>query len=123
METTPGTCEAVQSLFLLACPGSVPVRFGVWVRILASVRVRIWFATGSCPGSCPVRVCFVSGFVSGSCLVSGWVRFVFVSGACLVRIRFVSGSGSRLVRVWVRTWFVSRSCRFGSDLVRATNEI
>ena len=115
METTPGSCEAVQSLFLL---GSCPVRVRVRVRLVsgfasgsrpgscpASCLVSVWVRVGFVSGACPVRVWFVSGLASGSHLGSCPVR---VSGSCLVRVRFVSGSCPD--RVWFgsgRVWFES----------------
>ena len=142
METTPGSCEAVQSLFLLGSWvrvrfvsgfvfGSCPVR--VWV----CVRVRVWFATGfgfvsgsclgscpgSCPGSCLLRVWLVSGFVSGSCLVVCPVRVRSVFGSCLGSCLGAS-LGSCLVRVWVRVWFVIVSYSgLGSWLIRILDRI
>ena len=105
METTQGSCEAVQSVFLLGyCPGSRFVSgFVWWVRV---PRFVSGFASGSRPGSCPVRVGLVSVLVSDSCLGSRGVRVWCVSGSCpdscpssfLVRVR---------ARVRVRVRFVS----------------
>ena len=73
------------------------------------VRVRVWFGSGSCLGSCLVRVGLVSGFASVSCLVR--VRFVsgsclgwcmecwLVFGSCPIRVWFVSGFAC-LFQVW-----------------------
>ena len=107
----PGSCEAVQSLFL---SGACLVRVCVRVRFVSGFAVRVRVHVQFVSGSCPVRV-----WVS----VRLHVWFANVSGSCLVRVRLLSVScpgsclgsclGSCPGRVWVRIWFVS-----GSYLVR-----
>ena len=48
-----------------------------FIRVWVSIRLRVWFASGSCP----FRVWFVSGFVSGFVLCP--VRIYFGSGFVL----------------------------------------